>query len=63
MLEVIFKIWFAIAILPFIIFLEGNEMFSDFLKKRNIYSHWDIWHSLLVVFIILFIIFWFGGYH
>ena len=56
-----FLIWWMIAALPFIIFLEGSKMFANFLKSRNIYSHWDFWHSLLVVLIILFIIFYFKG--
>jgi len=63
MFEIIFKIWYMIAILPFLIFIEGNKRFSGFLKKKNIYLHWDIFHSFLFVLVILFIIFWFNGYH
>jgi len=62
MFDVIFKIWWMIAILPFLAFLEATKMFSDFLKKRNIYSHWDAWHSALLVLVILFIILWLNGY-
>ena len=62
MFEVIFKIWYLVAILPFIIFLESTKMFSHFLKKRNIYMYWDVWHSALVVFIILLIILLLDGY-
>lgn len=51
-----------VAVLPFLIFLEGNKMFSNFLKKKNIYSHWDFLHFLLFAFIILFIILWMKGY-
>ncbi|OGI71115.1 hypothetical protein A3C60_01660 [Candidatus Nomurabacteria bacterium RIFCSPHIGHO2_02_FULL_37_45] len=58
MFEIIFKIWYMIAILPFLIFIEGNNRFADFLKKKNIYLHWDIWHSLIVFLILLLIIFW-----
>lgn len=63
MFEVIFKIWWMIAVLPFLIFIEGSKMLADFLKRKNIYLHWDIWHSSLLLFIIVFIILWFKGYH
>lgn len=62
MFLVIFKIWWMIAILPFIIFIEGSKMLSKFLKKKNIYQHWDILHSFIVVFIITFIILWAYGF-
>jgi len=62
MFEFLFKIWFLVAILPFLIFLEGSKKFSDFLKKRNIYSHWNVWHSLLLLLIILLIILLLNGY-
>jgi len=62
MFEIVFKIWYMIAILPFIVFLEGNKMFSDFLKKKNIYYHWDVFHSFLFILIIIFIIFWIKSY-
>lgn len=62
MFGIIFKIWYLIAILPLLIFLEGNKMLSDFLKKRNIYTHWDSWHSLLFILIVSFIILWAKGY-
>ncbi|OGI65836.1 hypothetical protein A3A95_01240 [Candidatus Nomurabacteria bacterium RIFCSPLOWO2_01_FULL_39_18] len=62
MFEFLFKIWYMIAVLPFLLFHEGNKRLTDFLKKRNIYSGWDVWHSLLVVLIILFVILWFNGY-
>jgi len=63
MFMIIFKIWYMIAVLPFLIFIEGSEMFGRFLKKKNIYSHWDIFHAFLAVLIILFIILWVKGYH
>ncbi len=62
MLEFIFKIWYMIAVLPYIILTEGTIRFSDFLKKKNIYSHWDFLHSVVVVLIVLFIVFWIKGY-
>ncbi len=55
-------VWYMIAVLPFLIFLEGNKMLADFLKKKNIYQGWDVWHSTLVLLIILFIIFYINGY-
>ncbi len=62
MFEFFFKIWYMIVVLPFLIFLEGNQMFSDFLKKKNIYSHWDVYHAFLFVLIILAVILWVKGY-
>jgi len=50
------------VITPFLIFLEGSEMFTKFLKKRNIYSHWDIYHSFLVVAVLLLVVLWVIGY-
>ena len=63
MMELVFKIWYMIAILPFIIFLEGSKMFADFLKKKGIYSHWDVFHSYLVILIILAVVLWAKGYY
>jgi len=62
MFEVIFKIWYLIAILPVLIFLDGNQMLKDFLKKRNIYPYWNIAHSFLLLVIIILIIFYLLGY-
>ncbi|KKQ26966.1 MAG: hypothetical protein US41_C0027G0002 [Parcubacteria group bacterium GW2011_GWB1_37_13] len=62
MFEFIFKIWYMMVVLPFLIFLEGNKMFSNFLKKKNIYLHWDVFHSFLFILIILYIILWVKGY-
>ena len=55
-MPLLFFIWYMIAVLPFLILLEGNKMIDNFLKKKNIYHHWDMWHSVLVILIILFII-------
>jgi hypothetical protein len=63
MFDIISKIWWMIAVLPFIIFLEGNKMFSSYLKKKNIYSRWDIWHSFLVVLVVLLLILLINGYY
>ena len=62
MFEFFMKIWYFIALLPFFIFQEGSEMFTKFLKKRDIYHHWDIWHSALVFFIVVLIILWINGF-
>jgi hypothetical protein len=62
MFALIFKIWWMIAILPFIIFIEGSKKFAKFLKERNIYMHWDILHSFVVVLIVILIILWANGF-
>ncbi len=62
MWEAITKIWFLIAILPYIIFLEGNTKFGDFLKRRKIYSDWDVFHAYFAVLVALLIILWLKGY-
>ncbi|MEK9182659.1 MAG: hypothetical protein AAB809_01120 [Patescibacteria group bacterium] len=62
MIDFLFKIWYMIAVLPYLVFMEGNKRFTNFLKKRNLYSGWDVWHSLLVVLIILFVVLWVNGY-
>ena len=58
MFAFLFKIWYMIVILPILIFLEGNKMLAKFLKERNIYLHWDVWHSLIVILIILVVVLW-----
>jgi len=60
--QIIFKIWYMVAVLPFFIFLEVNEKFAAYLKKKDIYAHWDKWHSLLVVLIVLVVGLWMNGY-
>ena len=61
-MEVIFKIWWMIAILPFLIFIEGSKLFGKFLKEKDIYYHWDILHSILVTAIIVLIFMMLNGY-
>ena len=56
MFEFLYKVWYLIAILPFYIAEEGTDMFAKFLKKRGLYDHWDMWHTLIVVLIILAIV-------
>jgi hypothetical protein len=62
MVEFLFKIWWMIVLLPFFIVEEGSDMFASFLKKRNIYNAWDMWHTALVFFIILLIVLWVNGF-
>ncbi len=54
MFQLIFKIWWMIALMPLFIFQEGNQLLVRFFKKRNIY--WDFWYSLLLVFVIMLIV-------
>jgi len=63
MMEVVFKIFYIVVILPFIIFLEGSKMFANFLKKKNIYSDWDVWHSYLILLIMVAVVLWVKGYY
>lgn len=51
-----------IAILPFLIFLEGNKLFAKFLKDKNIYLHWDVYHAFIIILVILFIVLWVKGF-
>jgi hypothetical protein len=62
MFAIIFKIWWMIAVLPFLIFIEISKKFAKFLKEKDIYHHWDILHSILVVLLILVIILWLNGF-
>ncbi|MEK7219086.1 MAG: hypothetical protein AAB687_00225 [Patescibacteria group bacterium] len=62
MLDLLFKVWFFIAILPFTIFLEGNKMFAKFLKRKDIYAYWDVWHAFLLLLSIILLVLWLKGY-
>ena len=62
MFAVIFKIWYMVVVLPFLILIEGSRMFGRFLKSKNIYSYWDMWHTVVLILIILYIILWAKGY-
>ncbi|OGI75890.1 hypothetical protein A3C67_03420 [Candidatus Nomurabacteria bacterium RIFCSPHIGHO2_02_FULL_42_19] len=57
--HILFLIWYMIAILPFLIFIEGFQMFKDFMKKRNIEVTWL--HYIVIILSILVIILWLGG--
>jgi len=43
-----------IAIFPLYVFQEANHLLIKFFKKRNIY--WDVWHSLLLAFVLMLLI-------
>ena len=62
MWDLIVKIWFMIWILPVTLFQEGNERLANYLKEKNIYLHWDTWHSLLVVLVVILIVLLLNGY-
>ena len=63
MKDFIFKIWWMVGILPALIFADGTKKFSNFLKQRGIYTHWDIWHSFIVLALIVLAILWATGYY
>lgn len=56
----LFAIWFMIAILPMLIFMEGFGMLQKFAEKRGYKI--DILQAFLVLAILLFILFWSAGY-
>jgi heme/copper-type cytochrome/quinol oxidase subunit 2 len=62
MFEFFFKVWFLIAILPFLIFQQGVVWFKGYLKKHN--REWDsiyyIYALLIVLVIILLVLLAFG---
>jgi len=58
--HILFLIWYMIAILPFLIFIEGFHMFKDFMAKRNIKVTWL--HYIVIILSILVIVLWLSGY-
>jgi hypothetical protein len=60
--QIIFVIWYFVAILPFLIIIEGNKMFADFLKKQGIYAHWDMVHFTLLLLVVILFVLLFKGY-
>lgn len=62
MVEFLFKIWYLIALLPFFILMEGSEMFANYLKKKNIYHHWDMVHTAVIVLCIFLIVLLANGF-
>jgi hypothetical protein len=62
MSEFMFKIWYMIAVLPFLILIEASDMFANFLKKKNIYSGWDMFHTVVVVLLIVLVILLLNGF-
>jgi len=63
MKDIIFKIWWMMGLLPSLIFVDASKKFSNFLKNRNMYSHWDIWHSFIVLALVILAILWITGYY
>ena len=55
MFEAFFKVWYFIAILPFLIAKEGYEKLKIFLDKKNIKIDW-IYVSLGILIILLLIL-------
>lgn len=63
MFEIIFKIWYMIAVLPFLIFLKGYDMFKEFMSKHGYPLSWiHIVYLLLAILIILLIVLLGNGY-
>ena len=58
---ILYLIWYMIAILPTFIFLEMTKIIANFLKRKNIYLHWDFWHSFVLILVILAIIIYSSG--
>ena len=59
-LEIFMKVWYFIAILPYLILSEGHVMLVKFLKKRGI--EWDMWYSLLLVLLVFLVVLFFMGF-
>jgi hypothetical protein len=62
MFAFIFKIWWMIAVLPFLVLIDGSKKFSNYLKRKNIYKHWDLFHTFIIILIILAIILYLDGF-
>jgi hypothetical protein len=62
MFAIVYKIWWMIAVLPFLIFIEGSDKFGDFLKRKNIYLYWDIYHAFIVALLVVLLILWLQGF-
>ncbi|KKT00523.1 MAG: hypothetical protein UV76_C0009G0002 [Candidatus Nomurabacteria bacterium GW2011_GWA2_43_15] len=54
MFEILFKIWFTIAILPFLIMIEGYKKLKIFLGKHGYTLDWT--HVALAILITLLIV-------
>ena len=62
MFEAFLKIWFMIFLLPLMIFMEGSSKFAGYLKKKNIYQHWDLFHSILLLLVVVLVVLMVLGY-
>lgn len=56
------QIWYMTIFLPYLIVLEASEKWGAFLKKRGIYEHWDIWHTLILVLVVIAVILYRAGF-
>ena len=63
MLEVLFKVWWMIAVLPFLIAIEGYKKLKKFLNKHGYSPDWAwAWLFILIVFLIVLLLLQYG-YH
>lgn len=60
--DIIFKILYIMFVLPFIIFVEGSKKFAAYLRKKNFYQNWDIYHAFVVLGLVLIVVLWFLGF-
>jgi len=54
MFEIIFKIWYTIAILPLYLAIEGYDKLKKYMIKRG--HPWDWSYNLYIVLVILIIL-------
>jgi len=59
-MELLFKIWYLVAILPVLIIIEGYDMFMKFMSKGNRWSKFP--YYLLGFLVFLLIVLWIKGY-
>ncbi|OGI81981.1 hypothetical protein A3I95_02385 [Candidatus Nomurabacteria bacterium RIFCSPLOWO2_02_FULL_44_12] len=53
-------VWYMVAVLPYLIFMEGVNWAKKFLAKRGL--EWDWLYILLIVLCVLLIGLWLAGY-
>lgn len=63
MFEILFKIWFLIAILPVLIVQEGIKIYKEYMKKHDNPTDWmHLVYVLLIVLIVIFVVLLLFGY-
>jgi len=63
MFEVLFKIWWMIALLPLLIVIEGYKKLKQFMNKHDYSPDWAwTWLVILIVLLIILLLFQYG-YH